>query len=33
MTVNDEVYGRLTPDEVDLILDKYLWEYEGGISK
>ena len=33
MTVNDEVYGRLTHDEVDLILDKYLWEYEGGISK
>ena len=33
MTVNDEVYGRLTPDEVDLILDKYLWEYEGGVSK
>ena len=24
MTVNDEVYGRLTPDEVDKILDKYL---------
>ena len=33
MTVNDEVYGRLTPDEVDLILDKYLCEYEGGVSK
>ncbi len=24
MTINDEVYGRLTPDEVDAILDKYL---------
>ena len=24
MTINDEVYGRLTPDEVDKILDKYL---------
>ena len=24
MTVNEEVYGRLTPDEVDKILDKYL---------
>ena len=24
MTINDEVYGRLTPDEVDKILDKYM---------
>ena len=24
MTINEEVYGRLTPDEVDKILDKYL---------
>ena len=24
MTVNDEVYGRLTPEEVDKVLDKYL---------
>lgn len=23
MTVNDDVYGKLTPDEVDSILDKY----------
>ena len=23
MTINDEVYGRLTPDEVDSILAKY----------
>ena len=26
MTVNDEVYGRLTPDQVDGILDKYMGE-------
>ena len=24
MTINEDVYGRLTPDEVDKILDKYL---------
>ena len=24
MTINEEVYGQLTPDEVDKILDKYL---------
>ena len=24
MTVNDDVYGRIQPDEVDAILDKYL---------
>jgi NADP-reducing hydrogenase subunit HndA len=24
MTVNDEVYGKLTPDEADLIISKYL---------
>ena len=24
MTVNDDVYGRLTPDQIDGILDKYL---------
>lgn len=28
MTINDEVYGRLTPDDVDDILDKYLREYK-----
>ena len=24
MTINDDVYGRLTPDQIDGILDKYL---------
>lgn len=31
MMINDEVYGRLTPEMVDEILDRYLQE-EGGTS-
>lgn len=25
MMIDDEVYGKLTPDQVDKILDKYIW--------
>lgn len=28
MTINDEVYGRLTPNDVDEILDKYISEHQ-----